>query len=163
MSNINLINEKNSKLDLSAVKDANGEMVILQPKGAKGSQRECHEDVLEHPHVVSFLNAKWLRYEEVSLKPIEAKHAPAPAPAPVPVVEPAAPVPPPSNEQAPKAPAEETTQPIVEDAPAPEAQVAEEAPSSDAAPAATSSEVVDVGEALSTSVTSGGKKKHRRD
>jgi hypothetical protein len=159
MSNINLINEKNSKLDLSSVKDAKGAMVILQPKGMKGSQRECHEDVLAHPHVVSFLQAKWLRYEEVSLKPIEAK----PAPAPAPVVEPAAPVPPPSNEQTPEAPAEETTQPVAEDVPATEAPVAEEAPSSEATPVVTSSEAVDVGEALSTSVTSGGKKKHRRD
>lgn len=155
MANIKLINEKNSKLDLSSVKDANGEMLILQPKGTKDSQRECHEEVLEHPHVVSFIQAKWLRYEEVSLKPIETKTpAVTPAVPPAPVEPPAPPVVDPAPAPADAA----TTEPLVDDAPA-----AEETPANDLPSVVTSSEAMDIGESLSTSVSSGGKKKHRRD
>jgi len=71
MSNILLTNEKRSKMDLSAVKDAEGKMVILQPKGAAGSTRECLAEVLEHPHVVSMINAKWLSHKPVSLAPAD--------------------------------------------------------------------------------------------
>lgn len=159
MANINLINEKNSKLDLSSVKDAKGEMVILQPKGAKGSQRECHEDVLEHPHVVSFLNAKWLRYEDVSLTPIETKtHNPPPATPPAPA---APPVLPPADD----IDVRPASEPSVEETPAAEEGLTQEdAPASELPPVVTSSEAVDVGESLNTTVTSSNrKKKHGRD
>lgn len=91
MSNILLINEKRSRLDLSSVNDAEGRMIILQPKGAPGSSRECEASVLEHPHVQSVIQAKWARYEAIgvlaqnkptaeSAPPVETTEPPAPAP-----------------------------------------------------------------------------------
>lgn len=162
MTNIHLINEKNSKLDLSSVKDAKGEMVILQPKGAKGSQRECREEVLEHPHVMSFIQAKWLRYEDVSLKPIETKHVPPGAP-------------PPASKTASENTSDDTTPPVegdvlveegapVADVPVTEETLAAETPVvEDVPPVVTSSESMDTGETLSANVTSGNRRKPRRD
>lgn len=181
MTNIHLINEKNSKLDLSSVKDANGEMVILQPKGAKGSRRECHKSVLEHPHVVSFIQVQWLSYESVSLTPIEVKPVQNPpsdttlsttVPTPESNLEESSDAVPPStlegsSDEVPPPPPEETvllTETIVNgDALVTEEPVTAEARFVEATPATTSSEVVDVGEALSTSVVAGSRKKHRRD
>lgn len=90
MTNINLINLRHSKVDLSSVYDADGKMIILQPKGNVGDRRECRDDILDHPHIQTALQAKWVRYESVSLVPVDTALAAPPA---EPVAEPVAPPP----------------------------------------------------------------------
>jgi len=106
MSNILLTNEKRSKMDLSAVKDAEGKMVILQPKGAAGSTRECLAEVLEHPHVVSMINAKWLSHKPVSLAPADQATSVPVQPPTLAAQPPVAPPEAPSDEAPPVAPPE---------------------------------------------------------
>lgn len=60
MNTIFLNNERIGIMDLSAVEDVAGLPVVLQPKGHKGSSRECLEAVLEHPNVITMLDAKWV-------------------------------------------------------------------------------------------------------
>lgn len=150
MSNIRLVNDKRSILDLSAVKDAEGKMVILQPKDAKGSSRECTPDVAHNPHVVSVIEARWAHIEKINLTvPREEAQAPEPT-----HTEPSLPSPPPAV-TLPPALTIEPVAPPQEDAPvdAPEAPhesappAAEEAPIVEASP-----EVLEVSEGLSTNV-----------
>lgn len=175
MSNIRLINDKRSILDLSAVKDAEGKMIILQPKGTKGSSRECHEEVLDHPHVQDVIKARWAHSEKISLV-VPVEEAP---PAIEPVLPPAAAI----VASAPRAPepmtppAEEPSAPEPMTPPAEEPSSSEEAPAhetassepSPAEPVVASSETLELGESLATSVVSANdgkgknKNKNRND
>ena len=145
MSNIRLVNDKRSILDLSAVKDAEGKMIILQPKGTKGSSRECHEDVLDHPHVQDVIKARWAHSEKISLVVPVEEAPPADEPVPPPAAAIVAPVP--------SAP-EPVTPPIEEPSSSEEAPVHETASSepSAAEPVVASSETLELGESLATSV-----------
>jgi hypothetical protein len=155
MSNIRLINDKRSILDLSAVKDAEGKMIILQPKGTKGSSRECHGDVLDHPHVQNVIKARWAHAEKISLSVPVEEVPPAVEPVPPPA-EP--PVDATSNAPTPPPPAEAPSS--AEEAPALETEPAEP---SVAEPVVTSSETLELGESLTTSVVNAndGKNKNK--
>lgn len=159
MSNIRLINDKRSILDLSAVKDAEGKMIILQPKGTKGSSRECHEEVLDHPHVQDVIKARWAHSEKISLT-VPADEAP-------PAIEP---VLPPSTvdttaaSSAPPMPAPPAEEPSgSEEAPAPETTPSEPSEPSATEPVVATSEALEMVESLATSVVSAndGKNKNK--
>lgn len=69
MRKIKLQNERSGRLDLSAVHDEAGNPVVLQPKGSDGlDARVCSEDVLDHPHVQTFLNQAppWISYARLA-------------------------------------------------------------------------------------------------
>ena len=156
MSNIRLINDKRSILDLSAVKDAEGKMIILQPKGTKGSSRECHEEVLDHPHVQDVIKARWAHSEKISLAVTADKTPPAIEP-----VLPPSTVGATATSSAPPLPAPPVEEPSSsEEAPAPET-----APSEPSAtePVVATSETLEMGENLTTSVVSAndGKNKNK--
>lgn len=156
MSNIRLINDKRSILDLSAVKDAEGKMIILQPKGTKGSSRECHEEVLDHPHVQDVIKARWAHSEKISLT-VPADEAP---PAIEPVLPPST-VDTTATPSAPPLPAPPAEEPSSSE----EAPALETAPSEPSAtgPVVATSEALEMGESLTTSVVSAndGKNKNK--
>lgn len=148
MSNIRLINDKRSILDLSAVKDAEGKMIILQPKGTKGSSRECHEEVLDHPHVQDVIKARWAHSEKISLA-VPVEEAP---PAIEPVLPPGA-ADTAATLSAPSLPAPPAEEPSSsEEAPAPETAPSEPSEPSATEPVVAASETLELGESLATSV-----------
>lgn len=149
MANKLIVNQMPSVLDLSVIKDVNGNPITLRPKDQAGSKREVTSDAVMHEVVQRVLAQQWVRIEPVTkeIDVLEAPLVPAPkrgdAPRaaanetpPAPVVE--TPPAPPAEEQPPVA--EEQPVPVVEEPPAeppvpeePPAPPAEEAPAEPAA------------------------------
>ncbi len=122
---IRLCNQHAGQLDLSSVHDTDGRAIVLQPKGLPKSTCSCYEDVLQHPHVQTFLEAKWVTVEQIHGNVAAPVVSPFSQSAPivedeadieeVPVVEEPAPV---IEEAAPvvEAPVVEEAAPVIEEA-----------------------------------------------
>ena len=70
MLKVRIHNERRGQLDLSAILDIHGLPVTLQPKGHVKDHRDCFDDVLDHPHIKTFLEAKggpWIRVEKLAV------------------------------------------------------------------------------------------------
>jgi hypothetical protein len=62
---VHLVNDWPGILDLSPLTDVENRRLVLQPKGMNGSIKEVQRDIAEHPHVQSFVRAKWLHVEAI--------------------------------------------------------------------------------------------------
>lgn len=143
MANKLIVNQMPSVLDLSVIKDVNGNPITLRPRDQHGSKREVTADVVMHEVVQRVLEQRWIRLEPVA-KEVDVLEAPlvsepkrntAPRAAePPPSLPPADEPPAPSAEEPPPV-TEEQPVPVVEEPPAeppvpeePPALPAEEAP-----------------------------------
>lgn len=152
---IKLTNERLSIVDLSPLLDAAGQRLVLQPKGAPKSTKECDAGVLQHPHVIGYLNATppWL-----SWSPVTVEEAAPPAAPPEPPKEPEAPPADlPKEPEAPPAASSALAEEVpVEEVPAEEAstETSNEEPDAMASVETTNlDETVATGESLSLEVT----------
>lgn len=77
MSTVLVKNVMSSLLDMSAIKDVNGNPVTLQPKGKPGDSRECPAAIVNDEIVQRVKDMKWIEIVSTAVAP--------PPPPPVPV------------------------------------------------------------------------------
>lgn len=148
---IKLTNERLSIVDLSPLLDVEGQRLVLQPKGSLKSTKECDVKVLEHPHVIGYLNAKppWLSWSPVVVEETSAEAPSAPAEPPKEPEKAAEKEP----EKEPEAPVEPPTPPVEEIPVATESTSDEEQDGMATVETTDLSETVETGESLSLEVT----------
>ena len=77
MPNKLIVNEMPSVLDLSVIKDVNGNAVTLRPRGTPGASREVVLEATRHEVVQRVIDLKW-----VSIRAVSAPAAAEPEPPP---------------------------------------------------------------------------------
>lgn len=89
MSTVLVKNVMSSLLDMSAIKDVNGNPVTLQPKGKPGDRRECPAAVVNDEVVQRVRAMKWIEIESTAVAPPPSPPVPAEAAPPAQIVKPA--------------------------------------------------------------------------
>lgn len=110
MSTVLIKNVMSSLLDMSGIKDVNGNSVTLRPKGGPGDSRECPEAVVKDEIVVRVLKAGWIEIQPTAVaapeppaddKPPASDKPPKPPKAPADDKPPKPPKTPPTGDSAP--------------------------------------------------------------